>query len=257
MIGIFDSGIGGFTVLRALRRIAPHADVVYFGDTAHAPYANRDQRTLEWLTLDAFRFLRSHGATHLISACNSVSASVVRPLLSVFGSNGSIIEMVGPTAAYVNALGAQRVVVIATPATVQSGMYNAEIANSISIACPHLSGLIERGATHDEIAADVDVISREIAAHQPDLIVLGCTHYPHVLRELREACDARGCFAEIIDPADAVAQAAIDAWGDAGSGLLHIYSSSPSDTFDTYAQNLFHCSVLRSSHESASDGLFS
>src|ERR1700753_3846841 len=92
MIGIFDSGVGGLTVLRALRARMPRADVVYFGDTKHAPYGNRSREDIVSLTKDAFALLRREGADSIVSACNSVSVTLALPLASE-----RVVEMVGPT----------------------------------------------------------------------------------------------------------------------------------------------------------------
>lgn len=239
MIGIYDSGIGGFTVLQALRSRAPNVDIVYFGDTKFAPYANLDQHTLERLTLDAFRLLKELGATQLVSACNSVSASVVRPLLDIFGSNGSIIEMVGPTAQYINTLEPNKVVVIATPATIRSGLYQQNIVDCVPIACPHLSGLIEAGANDSEIEIDIKSIVDLIAPHDPNCIVLGCTHYPLVKDAFAQEFENRGIDTQIIDPAGSVSSAIVQAYGTGGSGSLKIFSSSHSEIFNSLARSFF------------------
>lgn len=237
---MFDSGIGGFTVLRSLLSIAPDVDVIYFGDTANAPYANRDRRTLEWLTLEAFRFLKSQHASLLVSACNSVSASVVRPMLDLFDAeNARVIEMVGPTAQYVRSFHPKKVVVIATPATVASGMYQKEFDDCVAISCPHLSGLIEHGESDKKIAHSITNIAAQIAQHKPDLVVLGCTHYPLVKDVISEHLVALGCDALIIDPADVVAATVAQEYGYTGSGSLTLFTSSSSPVFKRVAGELF------------------
>lgn len=160
MIGIFDSGSGGLSVLRALRARAPQLDVVYFGDLANMPYGSKSQAELQRLTIDALQLLRANGATQLVSACNSVSAAVIRPMMDLFGvSEGSgVIEMVGPTVRMVSAMGTVRAAVIATPATVESGMYQQEFVragcNTVMIACPNLAASIEYD---DEVLTRVKV----------------------------------------------------------------------------------------------------
>src|SRR4051812_2523239 len=98
MIGIFDSGSGGLTVLHAIRQVLPSADVVYFGDIKNAPYGSRTQEELSLLTMQALKLLQKRGAGNLVSACNSVSASLALSVLDMFSTdNMQIIEMVGPT----------------------------------------------------------------------------------------------------------------------------------------------------------------
>src|SRR3989344_2861097 len=123
MIGIFDSGAGGLTVLRAIREVLPTADVVYFGDIKNAPYGNRSREELAVLTVNAIKLLQENGATNIVSACNSVSASLAVSLYDALSlSPPALIEMVGPTVAYFKGSTA-RLVLCATEATIHSGIY--------------------------------------------------------------------------------------------------------------------------------------
>src|SRR5262249_29124782 len=98
MIGIFDSGVGGLTVLHAIRQNLPSADVLYFGDTKNAPYGEKSREKLSDLTTANIKFLLEHGATNIVSACNSVSASLAISLFDAFDLKPQqLIEMVGPT----------------------------------------------------------------------------------------------------------------------------------------------------------------
>src|SRR3989344_8028514 len=100
MIGIFDSGSGGLTVLRALRDRLTSPDVLYFGDIKNAPYGSKSHDELSKLTMDAVSFLREHGARSIISACNSVSASLAVSLFDRLAlEQAHLIAMVGPTVA--------------------------------------------------------------------------------------------------------------------------------------------------------------
>src|SRR3989338_5480463 len=191
MIGMFDSGSGGLTVLRALRDIAPDVDVVYFGDLANMPYGTKDHATLERLTFQAMRFLRSEGATCLLSACNSVSASVIRPMLELWGvRNSRVIEMVGPTARALATLPTTRVVILVTPATADSGIYQSACAEvgikTVVIPCSTLAAHIEHGVERSIIQQEIAAICKEAIVQQPSHIVLGCTHYPLVASLFRE-----------------------------------------------------------------------
>src|SRR3984885_15488343 len=98
MIGVFDSGVGGLTVLRAMRDAFPSIDVVYFGDTKNAPYGERSREELSLLTTEGIRLLLDRGATDIVSACNSTSASLAISLYDALSlSPKQLIEMVGPT----------------------------------------------------------------------------------------------------------------------------------------------------------------
>ena len=115
MIGVFDSGVGGLTVLSALRELLPSADVVYFGDTKNAPYGTRSREELGRLSVHGLQFLQEHGATNIISACNSVSASLAISLFDVLSiAPKQLIEMVGPTVGYFKG-SSRRLILCATP----------------------------------------------------------------------------------------------------------------------------------------------
>lgn len=232
MIGIFDSGSGGLTVLRALRARAPQLDIVYFGDTANMPYGEKSDVELQRLTIDAMRLLRREGADYIVSACNSVSASVIRPMMELFGvADCGVTEMVGPAVRGVLAQTAGRIMVIATPATINSKMYEQEFAargvNASSLAVPDLAAAIE----HDD-ATNIQKIINDIAGaaaqFQPDIIVLACTHYPLVSETFRAALNVNGLeHAVLFDPADAVAGEVIERCGTRGRGILRIITSAP------------------------------
>lgn len=245
MIGIFDSGSGGLSVLRALRIRAPQLDVVYFGDLANMPYGSKSQAELQRLTIDALQLLRAAGAHQLVSACNSVSASVIRPMMELFGVNegSGVIEMVGPTVRAVAALGKIRVAVVATPATVESGMYQQEFmragCNATMIACPNLAASIEH---EDDVLTRVKVdeaVTAAIAVHA-DVLVLACTHYPFA-RDLFEKLFARygAEHIKIIDPADAVAEEIIARCGSEGNGALRFIVSEKTFGFSRRVEQLF------------------
>src|SRR5262249_29763383 len=121
MIGIFDSGSGGLTVLKAIREEMPSADITYFGDIKNAPYGSKTNAELSALTVKAIELLKSRGAESVVSACNSVSASLAVSLFDALSlSPERLIEMVGPTVSSFKGSNA-RTLLVATPATIQSG----------------------------------------------------------------------------------------------------------------------------------------
>jgi glutamate racemase len=208
MIGIFDSGSGGLTVLRALRTELPSADVVYFGDIKNAPYGARSQKELSQLTVAAIRRLRERGAERIISACNSVSASLALSLLNASAIKAeSVVEMVGPTVAYFAGVDT-RIALCATEATVRSGMYENAFymigKEPTCIAIPELAGLIEFGGSRAEIK---QAIETALAPHRAtyDVLILACTHYPIVADVFKEVVDSKVI---LFDPAFAVAERA-------------------------------------------------
>ena len=122
MIGIFDSGSGGLTVLKAVREALPSADILYFGDIKNAPYGSRSHAELSVLTMRAIELLQGRGATSIVSACNSVSASLAVSLFDALSlAPEHLIEMVGPTVSSFKNSSA-RLLLVATPATSVSAL---------------------------------------------------------------------------------------------------------------------------------------
>jgi len=249
MIGIFDSGVGGLTVAAAIRKRAPSVDMVYFGDIANAPYGLKDRATLEQLTFQAFRLLRSLGATHMVSACNSVSASVILPMLELFGVYDSgIIEMVGPAARALKERLNGRMIVVATPATVDSAMYQKGFHEAglevRMIACPELAGAIEFGEPLAVIKHHVDTVVKQAFGIGCDTLVLGCTHYPLVQGVFEQSIAAHGGGIALYDPADAVALVALTRHGVLGTGLNRFVISHDSAVFRRYLQQMFGMAAI-------------
>lgn len=216
VIGVFDSGFGGLTVLKALIRKMPGASFVFLGDTARLPYGSKSQRTIARYASESAQFLvNEQRAEYLVIACNTASAlaldaikeSVSVPVLGV-------IEP-GAAAAGQNS-GTKDVMVIATEATVQSHAYatacRAQGLRAVEKACPLLVPLVEEGWTDHPVTAEVvriyidELLAEARAAGQsPDTLVLGCTHYP-LLRAVFERTVPAGV--RVIDSAEATAEEA-------------------------------------------------
>jgi len=238
-VGVFDSGVGGLTVVRALRRALPGEHVVYLGDTARVPYGSKSPRTVERYSLACQRFLLDRGVELILVACNTASAIALPALVAA--SPVPVIGAVEPGAT--SALAATRgghIGVIGTLATVRSGAYEQAIARRepavqvTALACPLLVPLAEEGWTEGEIATAV--ARRYLTALfelDPgiDTLLLGCTHYP-LLREVLHAvaCERAGREVAVVDSATAMAQAAADALGRAlpGTGGLDGYVTDAS-----------------------------
>jgi len=221
-IGVFDSGVGGLTVVRALRAVLPGEDVIYLGDTARVPYGSKSPRTVERYSLTCQQFLLDRGVKLVLIACNTVSATALPALQAA--STAPVIGAVNPGAS--RALAATRndhIGVIGTLATLRSSAYVTAIAAQdprakvTTAACPLLVPLAEEGWTDDEIAA---LVARRYltplfaADPQIDTLVLGCTHYP-LLREVltRVAHDLAHHDVAVVDSATAMAEAAREALG--------------------------------------------
>ncbi len=241
-IGVFDSGVGGLTVVRELRRRLPGEDVVYLGDTARVPYGSKSPRTVERYSLTCQQFLLERGVKLVLIACNTASAQALPALEAA--SPVPVIGAVAPGAA--SALAATRnrhLGVIGTLGTVRSGAYERALtagapdATITTMACPLLVPLAEEGWVDDDVAAAV--AQRYLAAlfvRDPDIdtLVLGCTHYPLLRAVISRTADAlTGRSIAIVDSASAMATAAaaiVGSHGDAsrGPGALACFATDTS-----------------------------
>ncbi|MCX6787162.1 MAG: aspartate/glutamate racemase family protein [Candidatus Kaiserbacteria bacterium] len=184
MIGIFDSGSGGLTVLKAIREQIPSADILYFGDIKNAPYGSKTNSELSALTVRAIELLQKRGATSIVSACNSVSASLAVSLFDTLSlAPGQLIEMVGPTVSHFKNSSA-RLLLTATPATIHSEIYQNAfhmIGKDIeTVAIPDLAAAIEFGSSEKEIEDIIRDAFTEVQLNDFDELILACTHYPLV-----------------------------------------------------------------------------
>ena len=238
MLGLFDSGSGGLTVLAAIRRRAPDADIAYFGDIENAPYGERSADELVLLTKGGMNILRKMGADEIVSACNSVSLSV----LEGAAGDARVIEMTRPLAHAMRTHAGKRMLLIATPATIAAGIYRSALGVSVQLdelPIPELAGAIEFGAAEEKISS---ILSRAFSIKKGNVydgVILGCTHYP-LVREIIEsvATDVFGPLL-IIDPADAVAEEVERQFDTKGSGATTFRISKDSEMFRKRVAELF------------------
>ena len=214
-IGIFDSGVGGLTVLRAVRRRLPGEGVVYLGDTARVPYGTKSPATIERYAVEDAAFLVEKGVKMLVVACNTASAmsrerlraEFAVPLLSVLGPGARMAARVTRTG---------RIGVIATEATIESGAYERAIRESsgarpveiFSRACPLFVPLVEEGETDSQLARlAAEQYLAPLRERGIDTLVLGCTHYPLLKRVIGETM---GPEVALVDSAEATAEETAD-----------------------------------------------
>jgi len=180
-IGVFDSGVGGLTVVAALQRLLPRESILYLGDTARLPYGTKSPSTVLAYSRRIVDFLVDRGVKAVVVACNTASAVTVgalQPPVPLWG-------VLQPGAARAAALTRGRVGVIATESTVKSDAYGRELkrlrpdVEVISRACPLFVPLVEEGWHDDPVAREVARRYLEpLRAEEVDTLVLGCTHYP-------------------------------------------------------------------------------
>jgi glutamate racemase len=185
-IGVFDSGVGGLTVARALMDLLPDERILYVGDTARGPYGPRDLREVRRFTGEIFDWLRSQGVKLAVAACNTATAAALEPGRDPIDVAVPTVGVITPAVrAAVAATRTGRIGVIGTVGTIASGSYAravAEVAPGVELvgqACPRFVSYVEAGRTTDP---DVLRVAREYLAPLQqagvDTLILGCTHYP-------------------------------------------------------------------------------
>jgi glutamate racemase len=195
IIGVFDSGVGGLTVLGALLTQAPAADYLYLGDTARLPYGSKSQATVARYAVSSAHFLVEQGAEALVIACNTASALALDALRAAVEVPVIGVIETGATAA-LHSSQTKDVLVIATAATVESHAYSAACRErglrAIEKACPLLVPLVEEGWIEHPVTREItsiyldDLLAQSSAVGMvADTLVLGCTHYP-LLRSVIE-----------------------------------------------------------------------
>jgi len=197
MIGIFDSGIGGLTVVRELMRQMPEHGIIYFGDTARYPYGNKSKQTIERYALEDARFLISKGAKIIVTACNTASALAIDALRKQIDL--PLFEVVAP--AVEKALQVtknKRVGVIGTRGTIKSEIYKNKIleldakTQVFSKACPLFAPLVEEGWTRRaETKRIIKAYLAPLKIKNIDTLILGCTHYPLLKSQIQKKAGKR------------------------------------------------------------------
>ncbi|HOW28358.1 MAG TPA: glutamate racemase [Elusimicrobiota bacterium] len=208
-IGVFDSGLGGLTVLRALRRLLSHENFIYVGDTARVPYGNKSAEAVTRFALEISHFLIHHEVKMIVVACNTVSALALDELKKKI--DVPILGVIVPGAqAALNASPTGRIGVIGTSATIASRAYEKEIhrrdhsTSVFSRACPLFVPLVEEGWLDEEVTVQVARhYLRPLLSKRIDTLVLGCTHYPLLKTVLKRVS---GRSVRLIDSAEETAR---------------------------------------------------
>jgi glutamate racemase len=243
-IGVFDSGVGGLTVVSALRRRLPGESILYLGDTARLPYGSKSEDTVTRYTRRNIEFLAERGVKAVVVACNTASALAL-PHLDLHGlPTWGVIE---PGARQAAAVSRGRVGVIATEGTVRSDAYPKALRalrpdlEILSKACPLFVPLVEEGWHDDPVTAEVaERYLRPLLDAGVDTLVLGCTHYPLLKPVLQRIA---GPDVTLVDSAEAVAE--MVAAGLAEKGLVathephhHFCVTDSGETFQRLARTI-------------------
>jgi len=202
-IGLFDSGLGGLTLLREVRSFLPREDIIYFADFAHVPYGERSLEEIEGFALDIIAYLRSRGVKAVIIACNTSSAVLLERLFA----DGIIVQNLIPAAVRgaLDVSSNSRIGMIANPGTVASGAHEKMLhklnprAELHAMPCPKLVPLIESGMIDGpEMDEALEEYIPPLVKKGIDALIMGCTHYPLAYNAIRHHLPSR---IAIVDPA--------------------------------------------------------
>ncbi|NVM57067.1 MAG: glutamate racemase [Desulfobacterales bacterium] len=249
LIGVFDSGIGGLTVVCALKRHLPEYNILYFGDTARTPYGTKSPETVMRYAIEDAEILLDKGAKMLVVGCNTASSVATDTLRERF--HVPIFEVISPAVhMVVSEPRVRRVGIIGTRATVNSGVYEDKIRalrpdmEVYAAACPLLVPLVEEGwLKKGETRRIVKKYLHPLKVKQIDILILGCTHYP-LLKEIIQV--KIGKRVKIIDSPEALANSVKDVLHDnphmASSlkkdGICHFYVSDVTEHLQKVARTI-------------------
>ena len=192
-IGIFDSGVGGLTVAKEIKRMLPNEDLIYFGDTKHLPYGEKSQEAIIGYVTKITQFLLEKNCKAIVIACNSATANALKEVLELAGNKIPVIDVINPVAEKVAYEIHNNIGVIATKATVNSGLYKKSIRKHNKfikvdeLATPLLVPAIEEGFKNHPITHAIiyNYLSNS-KLKNIETLILGCTHYPLLIDEIRQ-----------------------------------------------------------------------
>jgi glutamate racemase len=207
-IGMFDSGVGGLTVLRQMYRQLPNESIIYFGDTARLPYGIRSATEILQFVREILKWMQQQGVKMVVMACNTSSALALEVVRQEFEM--PILGIILPGAQAAASCG-KRIGVIATPATAKSNAYRRAIleinpdVQVWQVSCPEFVPLVEQNRIHDPYTTEVArSYIQPLLEQEIDTLVYGCTHYPHLAPVLRSLLPP---YVKIVDPAVYVVKA--------------------------------------------------
>lgn len=245
-IGVFDSGVGGLTVVKQIMKVMPHENIIYFGDTARVPYGTKSKEAVTKYSKQNVRFLLSKDVKAIIVACNTASSNSLDELRTTFDVPIFGVVVPGVEEA-LRATKNKKIGVIGTQGTVRSGAYERMICAGDSEmqvftkACPLFVPLAEEGWTDNEVSRQAAKnYLTDLVATGIDSLVLGCTHYPLLKRCIGTTV---GDAIKLVDPAKATAKRVMHFLGERGMlneneevGEKQFYLSDSTDTFKFVCQ---------------------
>ncbi|MCD6578729.1 glutamate racemase [bacterium] len=232
-IGVFDSGVGGLTVLYQLLKYLPNEEYIYFGDTARVPYGTKSRETIMNFSRQNINFLLSKGVKTIVVACNSASSNGIETIKKEYDI--PIFDVIGPTVKNLSRK-ISNIGIIGTYATIESKSYDNKIKkkfnNKLKIfhkACPLLVPLAEEGLNNTSISKiTIEHYLKEFRTKDLDSLIMGCTHYPLFKKEIRDFFEGK---VKLINPGKMVAKEVTlflkekEMLGDKKSGWVEFYLS--------------------------------
>jgi glutamate racemase len=237
LLGIFDSGVGGFSVLKEIRKITS-ADIVYYGDCAHAPYGNRTPEDIALLIKNILTYLKSVGVTHFVSACNSMSVNTTEELLKEVGvERDHYLDMIDGVREILWSDGAN-VLIVGTAATIRSHVYQSILSDKI-VAHKIFSPTALAGAIEESDIEGITKSVREVIMFAKEMhathILYACTHYPLVDVEFKQKAAELGWAGIFANPATHVAQL-VGEWKLEGENGMSYETSLETKAFMQYSK---------------------
>ena len=249
-IGIFDSGIGGLTVAKAINQQLPQESIIYFGDTAHSPWGNQSASAIQYYASRISQALLDHNCKIIVIACNTASAAAFESVQNIVRNHALLFNVIDPVVNHiVKNHQNQTIGLIGTKQTIKSQAYDTRLRNKTtsiqlnSLATPLLTPLIEEGFNNTQAAQEIiqhylsDPQFKEITA-----LILGCTHYPLIKQQVTEFFKHK---VEIIDSAQLIADVIAkqlnerDLNNKSGKQTRTFYVSHDSEFFNQTAQQFF------------------
>ena len=256
-IGVFDSGIGGLTVVNALANVLPGETILYVGDTARVPYGNKSSDRIQQFSHEITQWLIEQDCKMVIAACNTASSLALDYLKSQFSV--SIIGVISPGVnSAIQATGNQNIGVLGTQATIHSDAYGKQLRSIqsditvVSQACPLFVPLAEEGWVEGDVPlAIAKSYLQPLQKSKVDTVILGCTHYPLLKGIIR---DVLGADINLIDSGEATADVVESIIvknnyaSDNQHGGIHCFVTDAPDSFDALAGRFVHASISATTH---------
>src|SRR5690554_6133599 len=211
-IGIFDSGIGGLTVAKAVKNLLPNEQIIYFGDTAHLPYGDKSTASIQAYSIKIADVLLRSECKLILIACNSASAAAYELVSAYVASKASVFNVIDPVVDYLRENHRDKKVgLIGTKQTVGSGVYRKKVDSLgenikfVALATPLLAPMIEEGFHRNDVSYKIiETYLGHADLKELDALVLGCTHYPLIKKQVGQFYEGQ---VEIIDSSEMVAKA--------------------------------------------------